>query len=78
MWWIRDGLTLPQTGSIIFEGRNDAPTVAGQIAMNIKVSNASSGNFLIEAFDTNSSIGNLTTADNVIANNGVTASFSRP
>ena len=72
------GLTLPQTGSIIFEGRNDAPTVAGQIAMNIKVSNASSGNFLIEAFDTNSSIGNLTTADNVIANNGVTASFSRP
>jgi hypothetical protein len=72
-----DGLSASQTGSIIFEGSNDAPTVAGQIAMNIKVSNTSSGTFLIEAFDTSSSIGNLGTADAIIANNSVAASFSR-
>ena len=45
--------------------------------MDIKVSNTSSGTFLIEAFDTSSSIGNLGTADTIIANNSVAASFSR-
>ena len=72
-----DGLSASQTGSIIFDGRNDAPTVAGPISMDIKVSNTSSGTFLIEAFDTSSSIGNLGTADTIIANNSVAASFSR-
>ncbi|MAI50211.1 MAG: hypothetical protein CMM16_06625, partial [Rhodospirillaceae bacterium] len=68
-----EGLFVSQTGSIVFEGRNDAPTVSGQLSMSIKVSNT--GTFLVERFA--GGTGTLAQADALIAAANLTASANR-
>jgi hypothetical protein len=67
------GLAVSQTGSIVFEGRNDAPTVSGQLSMSIKVSNT--GTFLVERFA--GGTGTLAQADALVAAANLTASANR-
>ena len=70
-----NGAVSQQSFTVTVANVNDAPTVSGQLSMDIKVSNNNSGTFLIERFP--GKLVNLSQADALIAGGNATDSANR-